>query len=101
MTFVLFHFRGGGGGGKKWHEDGKRMNKKNSIQDYISCAEFLIKKGIVQENKLAGWGYSAGGFLVASAINIRPDLLHAAILKVCVNLFNLFYFHFFFFPINN
>lgn len=73
---------GGGGSGKKWHQDGKRMKKQNSIQDYISCAEFLIEKGIVQENKLAGWGYSAGGLLVASAINIRPDLFHAAVLKV-------------------
>ncbi|ONK76002.1 uncharacterized protein A4U43_C03F22810 [Asparagus officinalis] len=74
--------RGGGGGGKKWHQNGIRMKKKNSIQDYISCADFLIEKGIVQENKLAGWGYSAGGLLVASAINTRPDLFHATVLKV-------------------
>lgn len=80
--FSPFDDRGGGGSGKKWHQDGKRMKKQNSIQDYISCAEFLIEKGIVQENKLAGWGYSAGGLLVASAINIRPDLFHAAVLKV-------------------
>jgi len=36
----------------------------------------------VQENKLAGWGYSAGGLLVAAAINSCPDLFRAAILKV-------------------
>lgn len=74
--------RGGGGCGKKWHHDGKRTKKQNSIDDYISCAEFLIKEGIVQENKLAGWGYSAGGLLVASSINTRPDLFRAAVLKV-------------------
>ncbi|CAL9093604.1 unnamed protein product [Musa textilis] len=74
--------RGGGGGGKKWHHDGRRTKKQNSIIDYVSCAEFLIGEGIVQENKLAGWGYSAGGLLVASAINIRPDLFRAAVLKV-------------------
>lgn len=34
------------------------------------------------ENKLAGWGYSAGGLLVASAINKHPDLFRAAVLKV-------------------
>ncbi|KAK9285633.1 hypothetical protein L1049_024830 [Liquidambar formosana] len=55
--------RGGGGGGKKWHHDGRRTKKQNSIHDYISCAKFLIEKGIVKENKLAGWGYSAGGLL--------------------------------------
>ncbi|XP_065633941.1 uncharacterized protein LOC112038081 [Quercus suber] len=74
--------RGGGGGGKRWHHDGRRAKKHNSIKDYLCCAKFLIEKGIVQENKLAGWGHSAGGLLVASAINCCPDLFRAAILKV-------------------
>ncbi|KAH1151435.1 Dipeptidyl aminopeptidase BI [Glycine max] len=74
--------RGGGGFGKKWHNDGRRAKKHNSINDYISCAKFLIEKDIVHENKLAGWGYSAGGLLVASAINRSPDLFRAAVLKV-------------------
>lgn len=43
---------------------------------------------MVHEKKLAGWGYSAGGLLVASAINTKPDLFRAAILKV------LFFFFF-------
>ncbi|XP_039117021.1 protease 2 [Dioscorea cayenensis subsp. rotundata] len=74
--------RGGGGFGRKWHYDGRRTKKQNSIIDYISCAEFLIAEGFVMENKLAGWGYSAGGLLVASAINKHPDLFRAAVLKV-------------------
>ncbi|MBA0589251.1 uncharacterized protein LOC105802200 [Gossypium raimondii] len=74
--------RGGGGGGKKWHHDGRRTKKQNSIKDYISCAKYLVEKEIVQENKLAGWGYSVGGLLVASAINCCPDLFRAAVLKV-------------------
>ncbi|XP_038971658.1 protease 2 isoform X2 [Phoenix dactylifera] len=74
--------RGGGGGGKKWHHDGRRTKKQNSINDFVSCAEFLVNQGIVKENKLAAWGYSAGGLLVASAINTRPDLFRAAVLKV-------------------
>ncbi|KAK9129655.1 hypothetical protein Sjap_010142 [Stephania japonica] len=74
--------RGGGGGGKRWHQDGIRAKKQNSVNDYISCAKFLIEKEIVQHDKLAGWGYSAGGLLVASAINSQPDLFRAAVLKV-------------------
>lgn len=74
--------RGGGGRGKRWHEDGRRTKKFNSINDYISCAKFLVEKEIVHQNKLAGWGYSAGGLLVASAINCCPDLFRAAVLKV-------------------
>ncbi|PIA52390.1 hypothetical protein AQUCO_01000335v1, partial [Aquilegia coerulea] len=74
--------RGGGGRGKRWHHDGRGTKKLNSIQDYISCAKFLVKREIVNPNKLAGWGYSAGGLLVASAINTEPDLFRAAVLKV-------------------
>lgn len=85
MIVLLPCFRGGGGYGKKWHNDGRRTKKHNSINDYISCAKFLIENDIVHENKLAGWGYSAGGLLVASAINRFPDLFRAAVLKVFKN----------------
>nr|CAB3457224.1 unnamed protein product [Digitaria exilis] len=81
-SLKAFIFRGGGGYGKKWHQAGSRTQKMNSVYDFVSCGEFLLEKGIIQENKLAGWGYSAGGLLVASAINTRPDLFRAAVLKV-------------------
>lgn len=81
--------RGGGGGGRKWYHDGRRTKKLNSVKDYITCAKFLIEREVVEETKLAGWGYSAGGLLVASAINFCPDLFRAAVLKVD-QLYNIF-----------
>lgn len=80
--FWRFDIRGGSGKGIKWHQGGMRSNKQNSVCDYICCAQFLIENNIVQENKLAGWGYSAGGMLVASAINTSPGMFRAAVLKV-------------------
>ncbi|XP_074305195.1 uncharacterized protein LOC141640240 isoform X2 [Silene latifolia] len=74
--------RGGGGRGKKWHHDGRRTKKHNSIQDFLCCANFLVDEKITHEDKLAAWGYSAGGLLVASAINSCPHLFRAAVLKV-------------------
>ncbi|XVF17761.1 hypothetical protein REPUB_Repub10bG0151600 [Reevesia pubescens] len=47
------------------YADVRRMKKPNSIRDYISCSKYVVEKEIVQENKLAGWGYSAGGLLVS------------------------------------
>eukprot|EP00252_Welwitschia_mirabilis_P005347 TRINITY_DN15855_c0_g2_i1.p1 TRINITY_DN15855_c0_g2~~TRINITY_DN15855_c0_g2_i1.p1 ORF type:complete len:557 (+),score=106.54 TRINITY_DN15855_c0_g2_i1:85-1671(+) len=74
--------RGGGGGGKKWHRDGRALKKKNGIEDFIACAQFLIDNGYVHNNKLAALGYSAGGLLVAAAINECPELFRAVVLKV-------------------
>ncbi|XP_010558455.1 PREDICTED: uncharacterized protein LOC104827094 isoform X2 [Tarenaya hassleriana] len=74
--------RGGGGKGKKWHQDGRASTKLNSIKDYIYCAKFLVENNLVEENKLCGWGYSAGGLVVASAMNHCHDLFRAAVLKV-------------------
>lgn len=86
-----FVCRGGGGQGKKWHHNGRRTKKLNTIQDYLSCAKFLIENEIVQDKKLAGWGYSAGGLLVASAINCCPYLFRAAVLKVCIKYMSYVY----------
>lgn len=74
--------RGGGGRGKKWHHDSRRNMKHNSIQDFLHCAKFLVEEKNVPEDRLAAWGYSAGGLLVASAINCCPHLFRAAVLKV-------------------
>lgn len=93
---VILINRGGGGKGKKWFYDGRGTKKLNSVKDYISCAKFLIGREIVGETKLAGWGYSAGGLLVASAINFCPDLFRAAVLKVVQLNDIIFTFQFYF-----
>lgn len=85
-SFVYCISRGGGGGGKKWHYDGRCTKKINSIKDFMSCANFLVDKEIVHEKKLAASGYSAGGLVVASAINQCPHLFTAAVLKVNMEL---------------
>ncbi|KAJ9563364.1 hypothetical protein OSB04_008524 [Centaurea solstitialis] len=74
--------RGGGGDDPSWHECGSGLNKLNSIYDFVSCGDYLIKEGFVHKHQLAAVGHSAGGLLVAAAINMRPELFRAAILKV-------------------
>ena len=39
--------RGGRERGEVWHEEGKMLNKKNTFEDYISAAKFLIEKNIL------------------------------------------------------
>ncbi|MGB1033330.1 MAG: prolyl oligopeptidase family serine peptidase, partial [Flavobacteriales bacterium] len=80
FAFAIAHIRGGQNLGRSWYEDGKLLNKKNSILDYISCAEYLIKEKITTPEHLVGHGNSAGGLVVAAAINERPELFNTVIL---------------------
>ena len=82
VVFAIAHIRGGGELGKKWHDQGRMMNKKNTFTDFISAAEELIKAGYTTKDKLAIQGGSAGGLLMGAVLNLRPDLFHAAIVGV-------------------
>lgn len=77
-TFAIAHVRGGGELGKQWHLQGRGLHKQNSFRDFIACAEHLIKRGYSSPQRLTAVGSSAGGLLVAAAVNQRPDLFCAA-----------------------
>jgi oligopeptidase B len=79
MIFGIAHIRGGGEMGKKWHEDGRMMNKKNTFTDFIDCAQYLIDQGYTSKDRLAVTGRSAGGLLMGAVLNMRPDLFHVAL----------------------
>ena len=82
VTVAIAHIRGGGEMGKAWHDAGKMMNKKNTFNDFIDCAEYLTKNGYGTKDKLVIEGRSAGGLLMGAVLNMRPDLFHAAIVGV-------------------
>ncbi|XP_051146105.1 uncharacterized protein LOC127261771 isoform X2 [Andrographis paniculata] len=79
--FAFSDVRGGAGPDPSWHESGRGLNKLNSIQDFIACGEYLINEGLIDKNKLAAVGTSAGCVLVGAAINMQPELFRAVILK--------------------
>jgi len=82
FVWAMAHVRGGSEMGRKWYEDGKFLNKKNTFYDFIACAEHLIKEGYTSKGNIAISGGSAGGLLVGTVLNWRPDLLKAAIANV-------------------
>jgi prolyl oligopeptidase len=80
-VFVLPHVRGGGEFGKAWHEAGRGRNKQRAFDDFIAAAEWLQREGITTREKLAIFGGSNSGLLVAGAMTQRPDLF-AAVLSI-------------------
>jgi oligopeptidase B len=82
VVYGIAHVRGGGEMGKRWHDDGKLLRKKNTFTDFIACCEHLIAEGYTSKEKLAVTGRSAGGLLMGAVVNMRPDLFKAVFTAV-------------------
>ncbi|WP_224093889.1 S9 family peptidase [Nostoc sp. MS1] len=82
IVCAIAHIRGGEEMGRKWYEDGKFLNKKNTFTDFIACAEYLIKEGWTASDRLAISGGSAGGLLMGAVINLRPELFKVVVADV-------------------
>ena len=82
IVFALAHVRGGGDLGDVWHEEAKKKQKKNTFEDYIACADFLIKNKYTHKGGFCFYGGSAGGLTGGAVINMRPDLFFSALLFV-------------------
>ena len=81
-TIAIAHIRGGGELGKRWHDAGRMMNKRNTFTDFIAAVEHLKTEGYTATERLTIEGGSAGGLLIGAVLNLRPDLCRAAILRV-------------------
>ena len=82
VIFVDASIRGGRERGEIWHEEGKMLNKKNTFEDYISAAKFLIEKKYSYKGGVIGYGGSAGGLLLGAVVNQAPELFLGMIIQV-------------------
>jgi len=82
IIWVTAHIRGGMERGMNWWQEGKMLNKKNTFEDYISSAKFLIEKKYTGKGKIIGMGGSAGGLLMGAVINQAPELFLGMIMAV-------------------
>jgi prolyl oligopeptidase len=81
-VLVIANLRGGGEFGEEWHMAGNLTKKQNVFDDFIACADHLVRSGWTTAERLVIEGGSNGGLLMGAALTQRPDLFNAVVSHV-------------------
>lgn len=84
IVHAIAHVRGGADKGASWHRQGSGEHKETMLSDYLCVAHELVARGIAKTGRIVAHGDSAGGLLVASAVNREPSLFGALVAEVPV-----------------
>ena len=82
FVYAIAHIRGGQEMGRQWYDDGKMLKKMNTFTDFIDVAETLVKERYTTPERLIANGGSAGGLLMGTVANMRPELFRAIVADV-------------------
>jgi oligopeptidase B len=82
FIFVTAHIRGSQINGRQWYEDGKMFKKKNTFNDFVDCADYLVDQRYTNPDLLFAQGGSAGGLLMGAVVNMRPELFRGIVAAV-------------------
>ncbi len=82
FVYAIAHIRGGQEMGRRWYDDGKLLNKRNTFTDFIDVTEFLVDEKYCDPEKVVAMGGSAGGLLVGAVVNMAPELYSVIVAHV-------------------
>ena len=82
FVYAVAHVRGGREKGRRWHDAGSMLMKRNSFTDFIAATEILVARGFADRKRVFAYGGSAGGLLVGAVANMRPDLYAGIVAEV-------------------
>lgn len=82
FAYAIAHIRGGQMMGRKWYDDGKMFNKKNTFNDFVDVSKYLIDEKYTSADHLYAMGGSAGGLLMGAIVNMNPELYNGVIAAV-------------------
>ena len=59
--------------GRAWYEQGRRLNKKHTFEDFVDAARALQNAGLANPARTVADGGSAGGLLMGAVANLAPE----------------------------
>jgi prolyl oligopeptidase len=83
-VWVTANMRGGSEYGEAWHHAGMFEKKQNVFDDFIACAEYLVREKYASPKTLGIMGGSNGGLLVGAVMEQRRELFAVALPAVGV-----------------
>ena len=79
---AIAHVRGGREKGDRWYTQGRLLTKRNTFTDFIAATEASIAQGYADPQAVFAQGSSAGGLVMGTIANLRPDLYTGIVAEV-------------------
>lgn len=73
VLYVVAHVRGGGEMGRAWYEQGRKLNKKHTFEDFVDVTRAVENAGLADPKRAVANGGSAGGLLMGAIANMAPE----------------------------
>jgi len=74
FVYAIAHIRGSEMLGRPWYDDGKKLTKMNTFNDFIDVTKGLTAQKYGHKDNIFASGGSAGGLLMGAVINMAPEL---------------------------
>lgn len=73
VLYAVVHVRGGGEMGRAWYEQGRRLAKRHTFEDFVDATKALQQAGLADPKRTVANGGSAGGLLMGAVANMAPE----------------------------
>lgn len=71
--YAVPHVRGGGELGRAWYEQGRRLHKRHTFEDFVDATAALQDARLADVRRTVANGGSAGGLLMGAIANMAPE----------------------------
>ena len=82
FVYAIAHVRGGQEMGRAWYDAGRKLQKKNSFNDFLDVTHMLVKRGYAAKEQVFAMGGSAGGLLMGAVANMSAGEYRGIVAQV-------------------